>query len=76
MAGSGSDENLLERLARVRQQALKDVRAARSVAELDEVRRAVVGRSGQLLQIRRSIGSLPSTDRRAVGAALDRKSVV
>lgn len=70
MAGSGSDESLLERLARVRQQALEDVRAARSVAELDEVRRAVVGRSGELLQIRRLIGSLPSTDRRTVGAAL------
>jgi phenylalanyl-tRNA synthetase alpha chain len=70
MTGNAPDESLLQRLARVHERAVHEVRAARTMAELDSIRRAVVGRAGELLQIRRSIGSLKAEDRRVVGAAL------
>ncbi len=70
MTENESDESLLERLTRVHQWALDEICAAQTIAELDSIRRSAVGRSGELLQIRRSIGSLRPEDRRVVGAAL------
>ncbi|MPZ66412.1 MAG: phenylalanine--tRNA ligase subunit alpha [Pseudonocardiaceae bacterium] len=64
------DESLLERLTTVHKRALRELRAAQTMAELDSVRRTVLGRAGELLQIRRSIGTLKLEDRRVVGAAL------
>lgn len=61
--------DLLQRLAIVREQALTRLRTARTMAELDTVRREVVGRSGTLLEIRRSIGSLDGATRTRVGSA-------
>lgn len=70
MTENESDESVLERLTRVHQSALDEIRAAQTIAELDSIRRSAVGRTGELLQIRRSIGSLSPEDRRIVGAAL------
>lgn len=65
----GPDAELLQRLARVRDRALVEIRDARTMADLDSVRRQVVGRTGTLLEIRRSIGALAAQDRKRVGAA-------
>ena len=43
--------------------------AARSAAELEEVRVRVLGRQGTLTQLLRSLGSLPAAERPLVGAA-------
>ena len=43
--------------------------AARSAAELDEVRVRFLGRQGALTQLLRSLGTLPATERPLVGAA-------
>jgi phenylalanyl-tRNA synthetase alpha chain len=59
-------------LARVRDEALVGIREARTVAELDGVRRQVVGRAATLLEVRRAIGSLPAKDRKLIGAAFGR----
>src|SRR5271154_4052618 len=69
MAAKESEPGLLQRLAEVREQALVDIRNVRTMADLDELRRQVVGRAGALLEIRRSIGSLPAADRKVIGAA-------
>jgi phenylalanyl-tRNA synthetase alpha chain len=69
MTAEGSDTELLRRLASVCERTLVEIRDARTMAELDRVRRQVVGRAGALLEIRRSIGSLPAKDRKQIGAA-------
>ncbi|MGH3322211.1 MAG: phenylalanine--tRNA ligase subunit alpha [Streptosporangiaceae bacterium] len=71
MAGQEPSDDLLQRLANAREQALTALRGARTTAALDVVRRDVVGRSGALPEIRRSIGSLRVDDRKRVGAALN-----
>lgn len=66
-----SDGGILERLARVRERALQATRQARTMAELDSMRRAVIGKAGTLLEVRCSIGALTAPeDRKRVGAAL------
>ncbi len=51
-------------------ETLDRIAAAGTVAEVDAVRRHVLGRNGSLLLIRRSIGGLDEQKRRTVGAAL------
>jgi phenylalanyl-tRNA synthetase alpha chain len=46
--------------------------AARSSAELEQVRVAVLGRQGSLTQLLRSLGALPVEERRVVGAEANR----
>lgn len=70
MTANDPDESLLERVTTVHHRALRELRAAQTMAELDSIRRAVLGRAGELLQIRRSIATLELEDRRVVGAAL------
>jgi phenylalanyl-tRNA synthetase alpha chain len=70
MTGHRSGGDLLDSVARVRETALRRIRDARTMAELDDVRREMIGRSGALLEIRRSIGGLrEADDRRRVGAS-------
>src|SRR5262249_24718034 len=69
MTAHESATELLERLASVRERALLEIRDARTMADLDNVRRQFVGRAGTLLEIRRSIGTLPAKDRKQIGAA-------
>lgn len=71
MTGQEPSGELLQRLASVRERALAAARGARTTGELDAIHREVVGRSGTLLEIRRSIGSLDPGDRRRVGAELN-----
>ena len=47
-----------------------EIRGARTMAELDDVRRKVVGRAGALLEVRRSIGAIETKDRKQIGVAL------
>jgi phenylalanyl-tRNA synthetase alpha chain len=62
--------DLERQLAEASERALRQIRAANDTAELDAVRRQVIGRTGTLLEIRRAIGSLPdAADRKRVGAA-------
>lgn len=71
MTGQEPDGDILERLARVRERALQGARRARTMAELDSMRREVVGKTGTLLEVRRSIGALKAPEeRKKVGAAL------
>lgn len=72
MTHAEPDGDLLQQLASVRQRALHRIRDARTVAQLDSVRREVIGKSGTLLEIRRSIGSLEAKDRKRVGVAFGR----
>jgi len=64
------DADLLARLAEMSQDVVPRIQGAASLDELDTVRREVVGRSGVLFEIRRTIGSLPPSARKPVGAAL------
>ncbi|HEX6501111.1 MAG TPA: phenylalanine--tRNA ligase subunit alpha [Micromonosporaceae bacterium] len=64
-----ADAPPLRRIADIRAEALAAIRAAASPAELDAVRRRVLGRSGVLPALRRRLGSLPVEGRRTVGAA-------
>jgi phenylalanyl-tRNA synthetase alpha chain len=47
--------------------ALAEVAAARSTSELDQVRVRVLGRSGELTALLRSLGSIPAVERPRVG---------
>ncbi len=72
MSSTDVGTELLERLASLLERSLSECAAARSVAEIDSVRREVLGRSGTLLQVRRAIGSLSGDDRKRVGVAVAR----
>jgi len=57
-------------VAEVRLAAKAAARRAATIAELDAVRREVLGKSGTLPAIRRTIGSLAEQDRKLLGAAV------
>ena len=61
----------LQRIDRVRDEALNDVRSRRSAEALADLRREVLGKSGSLLLMRRSLGALSLEQRKVVGAALN-----
>jgi phenylalanyl-tRNA synthetase alpha chain len=70
MSGPREERDLLQQLATVRERALLEIRGAQTMAELDDVRRKVVGRSGALLEVRRAIGAIETKDRKQIGVAL------
>jgi len=55
------------RVQAVRERALADVAGARSASEVEQVRVRVLGRSGELTALLRSLGALPAADRPRVG---------
>ncbi|WP_273845204.1 phenylalanine--tRNA ligase subunit alpha [Rubrobacter calidifluminis] len=57
----------LERIRKLKSQALEDVARARSTAEAEEARIRHLGRSSGLAGMRRSIGTLPPDERREIG---------
>jgi phenylalanyl-tRNA synthetase alpha chain len=61
---------VLGKVAQILDHALVAAAAATTVEELDSVRREVLGKSGTLLAIRRTIGGLGDQERRTVGAAV------
>ncbi|MBV9143224.1 MAG: phenylalanine--tRNA ligase subunit alpha [Pseudonocardiales bacterium] len=75
MSGPRAERDLLEQLATIRERALLEIHGARTMAELDDVRREVVGRAGALLEVRRSIGALEAKDRKQIGVALGKAEV-
>jgi phenylalanyl-tRNA synthetase alpha chain len=61
----------LARIGRVRDEALNDVGSRESTEALADLRREVLGKSGSLLGMRRSLGALPLEQRKVVGAELN-----
>ena len=64
----GNDDSAT-RVEEVKARALQELQEAESLERLEEWRIAYLGRSGALTGILRGLGSLPSDDRRRVGAA-------
>jgi phenylalanyl-tRNA synthetase alpha chain len=58
-----------QRIDELRSEALSAVAAADSTAALEEVRVRFLGRSAEITEIKKSIGSLPPDDRKEVGRA-------
>jgi phenylalanyl-tRNA synthetase alpha chain len=58
-----------ERIDQLKSEALAAVAAADSTADLEEVRVRYLGRSAEITEIKKSIGSLPPEDRKEVGHA-------
>ena len=65
MAGDPRVQDILER-------ALAEVAGARSTSDLEQLRVRVLGRSGQLTTLLRSLGSIPAADRPRVGEQANR----
>jgi len=65
------DTNVLGLVARIRDEALAAVDAATSLQDVDTLRRDVLGKSGSLLLVRRTISSLEPSERKTVGAVLN-----
>jgi phenylalanyl-tRNA synthetase alpha chain len=57
-----------ERVQQILDRALADVAGARSTSDLEQIRVRVLGRSGELTALLRSLGSIPAADRPRVGA--------
>jgi phenylalanyl-tRNA synthetase alpha chain len=72
MSSTDTGTELLDRLASILERALGESAGARSVAEVDAVRREVLGRSGTLLQVRSAIKTLSGEDRKRVGKEVAR----
>ena len=60
------------RVQDVRDRALAEIAGARSTSELDQIRVRVLGRTGALTTLLRSLGSLPAADRPRVGQEANR----
>ena len=65
MAGDPRVQDILER-------ALAEVAGARSTSDLEQLRVRVLGRSGQLTTLLRSLGSIPAAERPRVGEQANR----
>jgi phenylalanyl-tRNA synthetase alpha chain len=65
VAGDPRVQDILER-------ALAEVAGARSTSELEQLRVRVLGRSGQLTTLLRSLGSIPAAERPRVGEQANR----
>src|SRR5712691_10182568 len=59
----------LKQAGAILEEALGAIVAARSVAELEQLRVRFLGRQGELTQLLRSLGKLPPEERPLVGAA-------
>ena len=55
------------RVQEILDRALADIAGARSTSELEQIRVTVLGRSGQLTTLLRSLGSVPAAERPRVG---------
>ncbi len=62
---------ILDNVARLREEALAAIAAAEDLRALEQARAAHLGRKSPLAQVRRSLGSLPQADRPAVGKKLN-----
>jgi len=60
------------RVQDIRDRALAEIAGARSTSALEQVRVRVLGRSGELTGLLRSLGSLPAADRPRVGQEANR----
>ncbi|HLF47766.1 MAG TPA: phenylalanine--tRNA ligase subunit alpha, partial [Methylomirabilota bacterium] len=60
------------RVQEIRDRTLADIAAARSTADLEQIRIRVLGRSGALTGLLRSLGALPAAERPRVGQAANR----
>ena len=56
-----------QRIEELRSEALSAAAAAHSTADLEDVRVRFLGRSAEITEIKKNIGSLPSADRKEVG---------
>ena len=65
MAGDPRVQEVLDR-------ALAEVAGARSTSDLEQVRVRVLGRSGQLTTLLRSLGSVPAAERTKIGEQTNR----
>ncbi|MGH7419214.1 MAG: phenylalanine--tRNA ligase subunit alpha, partial [Candidatus Rokuibacteriota bacterium] len=65
MAGDPRVQQILDR-------ALAEVAGARSTSDLEQVRVRVLGRSGQLTTLLRSLGGIPAAERPRVGEQANR----
>jgi len=61
----------LREIERVRDDALQQVASRGTTEAVADLRREVLGKSGSLLQMRRSLGAFPLEQRKVVGAALN-----
>src|SRR5258708_12180363 len=68
---SSTEADVLARISAAVSEATPDVHNAASLADLDAAKRAVVGKSGTLMLLRRAIGGLDADARRTVGEALN-----
>ena len=59
------------RIEELREEALTAVAAAKSTADLEQVRVKYLGRSAELTEIKKSIGSLPPEQRKAANRAFE-----
>src|SRR5215203_3720690 len=65
---------VMQRIDELKSEALSAVAAADSTAVLEDVRVRYLGRSAEITEIKKSIGSLPPDDRKEVGRAANRAS--
>lgn len=70
MSDGNTGVSMLRRVEEIRERALTGIAVATSVSGLAAVRRDVLGKTGALLVLRRALGSLPSEDRKVVGAGV------
>ncbi len=62
------------RIEELREEALAAVAAAKSTSDLESIRVKYLGRSADLTEIKKSIGSLPPEQRKDVGGSVNRAS--
>ena len=62
---------LIDEIASLSDDALKDIEGAQTTSELDAIRVAVVGKSGTLTAYLRSMGSVPKEERAEVGKSVN-----
>ncbi len=60
------------RVQQIRDRALAEIATARSTSDLEQIRIRVLGRSGELTALLRSLGAVPAADRPRVGQAANR----
>ncbi|MEJ7631497.1 MAG: phenylalanine--tRNA ligase subunit alpha [Rubrobacteraceae bacterium] len=64
----------MERINELKSEALSAVSGAESTSDLEGIRVRFLGRSAELTEIKKSIGTLPAEERREVGGAANRVS--
>jgi len=67
---------LKERLSGLQDEARREVDAAASLAELEQVRVRFLGKKGELTEVLKGVGRLPPEDRPAIGQAVNETKAV